>query len=180
MHNVYLLTKEAKAVEYRRYIDEHISNVKKAWFNMRSNANCLMYIEKQGGIKAVEYIDSIIENHDKSKYSEEEFEGYRKNFYPIDDEEKESSREEFKKAWQHHKDFNEHHWNYWYERGIVNSMPFFSVVEMLCDHIAMSMKFGGTAIDWYHNQKKNGEIIIGEQQEEWYLTLGTMYYERYR
>ena len=46
-------------------------------------------------------------------------------------------------------------------------MPYPYVVEMFCDHAAMSIKFGGTALEWFKEQLKNKNITVGEKQKEW-------------
>ena len=53
-------------------------------------------------------------------------------------------------------------------------MPFAFVVEMCCDWIAMSMKFGGDAYHWYLENKK--EKDLGVKQDEWTRTILKMYY----
>lgn len=57
------------------------------------------------------------------------------------------SKENFEKAWQHHKDKNKHHWNYWHERDLM--MPTKYIKQMICDWKAMSRKFGDTAQEYY-------------------------------
>lgn len=171
-----LITKESKAEEYKSYIKEHVDNVKKAWKNMINKKECMDIILKYDTEFIIEFVTAFIENHDQSKYSIEEFEPYRKRFFPIDEEEKNSCEEEFRKAWQHHKDYNPHHWNHWDERGLNDVMPSYCVLEMACDHIAMSDKFGGTALNWYKGEKEKGEIRLGKKQEEYYLSLLEAYY----
>jgi len=59
----------------------------------------------------------------------------------------------FLKAWQHHKDKNKHHWNYWDERNL--QMPVKYIRFMICDWSAMSRKFGDTPQEFYlKNYKK--------------------------
>lgn len=52
-------------------------------------------------------------HHDASKFSVEEFEGYRKFFNPADGESKEDAKIEMGKAWLHHMNENKHHPEYW-------------------------------------------------------------------
>ena len=60
--------------------------------------------------------------------------------------------EDFEKAWQHHKDNNKHHWNYWRERGLV--MPNKYIKQMVCDWKAMGRRFGSTAQEYYLKNRK--------------------------
>ena len=66
-----------------------------------------------------------------------------------------------------------HHWNWWAKAGNKDIMPVNFIVEMCCDWIAMSMKFGGDAYHWYLDQD---DIVLGEQQKEWVINILTKYY----
>lgn len=120
--------------EYANYIEEHLNNVQKAF-----NELCNKEIPE-----IQEYLNELhqkIKNHDNSKYSDEEFDAYRKNFYPINDEEKEENKANFDKAWEHHYRNNDHHWQYWTDDD-KNLKPFneqnerevrLAYLEMICD-----------------------------------------------
>lgn len=152
-----------KQYEYIDYIKEHIMNVQKAWTEVKKKCeNYLAYMMPMSDYKIIEY---CIRTHDKSKFSKEEFEPYRKNFYPINDQEKEENKTAFDLAWKHHYTVNLHHWDHWVEIGRENEMPFTFVVEMVCDWQAMSYKFGGTAKEWYEKNKHT--IILGKNQKIW-------------
>lgn len=153
--------------EYTRYINEHIKNVQKAWENIKSNFMAMEYIKNTVTNYSpflIDTIDELVKNHDASKYSEFEFDAYRRNFYPISPEEKENNKEDFEKAWKHHYMNNLHHWNYWYNKNDMDAMPFPYIIEMICDWEAMSYKFGGTSKEWYENNK--GDIHLGNKQKE--------------
>ena len=145
---------------YKEYIHTHRLNVQKAWDNMKNNSECLNYIQNSfnyASIDAIiECIDNCIKNHDLSKFSKEEFDAYRKNFYPISPEEKEENLVAFDKAWVHHYTNNMHHWNWWAETNNKNSMPLIYVIEMLCDWMSFSLKNPeSTAYKWWmDNQDK--------------------------
>ena len=98
--------------------------------------------------------------HDLSKFHPKEFFAYARWFYGefgtnIDTRccsvlgltLNEQYKEDFDKAWQHHKDYNKHHWNYWHEKN--EPMPSKYIRQMVCDWRAMSRKFGGTAKEYY-------------------------------
>jgi len=98
--------------------------------------------------------------HDLSKFSIKEFFPYAKWFYgkygvkcKENNIYKEKCKNNFEKAWQHHKDKNKHHWNYWYERDL--EMPVKHLRQMICDWKAMTRKFGGTAQSYYLKNYKN-------------------------
>jgi len=152
-----------KENEYGKYISEHIKNVKKAWNEFKEKCSDILEYPAQ-----VELIDSLIENHDMSKYSSYEFDAYRRYFYPINDKEKAESEEDFNIAWKHHYENNPHHWNHWAVTD-KDSMPFVYVVEMICDWQAMGYKFGNTAKEYYESKKD--EIILGDKQRKWVETI---------
>lgn len=174
-----LLLIATKEAEYKEYIANHIKNVQTAWVAMKTNEKCMEIIHKafknqgfdpDGKISA---IDRLITNHDKSKYSKAEFDGYRKRFYPINATEAESYKEEFDKAWAHHWQNNLHHWNAWTPN--VSSMPLVYVVEMVCDWIAMSEQFpqDKMAWGWYKNHTN---IELGTAQRKLTEELLLSYY----
>lgn len=152
--------------QYKEYINNHKLNVQKAWGRIKNNADCMELISKNfiniAIDKAIELLDELIRNHDSSKFSKEEFDAYRKNYYPISPEEKESNTENFDKAWRHHYINNLHHWDWWYESGNMDNMPFTHVIEMICDWEAMGYQFGNTSKEWY--EKNKNEIHLGEKQ----------------
>ena len=151
---------------YREYIDNHRLNVQKAWDNIKNNSECIELIEHKfvnTTLEAsIELLDELIKNHDMTKYSKEEFDAYRKEFYPITPEEKELNKEKFDLAWKHHYTNNLHHWNWWYESGNMNNMPFTHVIEMICDWEAMGYVFGNTSKEYYEANKQ--KIQLGEKQ----------------
>lgn len=140
--------KKKKQQAYKKYIKEHIKNVNIAWKGLRIYIDCLT---------AEDYydIDSLITKHDKSKYSKEEFEGYRQFFFPCDNDIK--NKDSFINAWNHHQKTNPHHWQYWLmyegEKTKALEMPFKYIIEMLCDWLAMSIKFNNKPSDWYRDNR---------------------------
>ena len=79
--------------KYKDYIDNHKNNVIETWEELKKNKIIYDYILSQSTSKdIIEIIDKNIPNHDNSKYSEEEWEPYRKRFYPVNEEEKRASK----------------------------------------------------------------------------------------
>ena len=153
---------------YKEYINNHRLNVQKAWDIMKNNPDCIELINKNIVKSNIDFtikaLDQLIKNHDMSKYSEEEFDAYRKQFYPTSKEEKESNKENFDKAWKHHYFVNLHHWDWWYESGNMDNMSLIYVVEMICDWEAMGYQFGNTSKEWYENNKE--KIHLGDRQRK--------------
>ena len=125
-----------------------------------------------------------IQEHDASKYMNLEFEAYRKRFNPTKKEQELYKKdtntehlmvEEYNKAWHHHYTRNAHHPKFWKwtviketgkygnpTRWIVLTIPkdisaemdIVSILHMICDWEAMSMKFGGSTVKWYNTMAK--------------------------
>lgn len=156
-----------KETEYKQYVDEHVNNVNKAWEEMKNKNMIIDFIcaESQTSRSILlPTVDALILSHDRSKYGADEWEPYRIHFYSVNNIEKQSSEAEFERAWEHHYTCNMHHPEHWKDN--LDKMPMIYIVEMCCDWIAMSMKFGGNAYEWYH---KNGlvEFKFSETQKEW-------------
>ena len=165
-----------KEKEYKKYIDEHIDNVHKAWEFMKRNKKVMDYIAKISGVNisfTISALNSQIKSHDMSKFSLDEWEPYRMHHHPANEQEKIDSQAAYEKAWEHHYTNNLHHWNWWAYNKQEDKMPLNYVIEMCCDWIAMSMKFGGDAYHWYLDQK---DIVLGTKQNEWLTNILTLYY----
>lgn len=161
-----------KEKEYKEYVDGHIELVKLAWDTMNKKPLCKEFLNKKLSIGRLGFVDILIQNHDSSKYWIDEWEPYRKNFYPINKREKADNEEAFQKAWEHHYTFNPHHWEHWAYKQMEDQMTLDYVTEMCCDWIVMSNKFGGDALSWY---KKQTNIVLGDKQREYAETLLTLY-----
>lgn len=167
-----------KEKEYKNYVDEHISNVNIAWKEMNNSSSVMEYIRSICSSfdeyqLIVQQLDIAISNHDISKYGIDEWEAYRKNYYPVDQQEMENNKLEYDNAWKHHYTNNLHHWNWWYLNNLSEKMSLVYVIEMCCDWIAMSMKFGGNAWDWYNKQEN---IVLGYNQKIWVKEILTRFY----
>ena len=151
-----------KRKEYMQYIDEHIENVKRAfkhlieddWLRNCTDNNITMSIQTM--------IDNdTISQHDLSKYSDEEFESYRKYFYSVDESEKDE--DDFNEAWKHHYQNNSHHPEFWVdEKGNPIDMDIEAIIEMVCDWQAMCYKFGGTLTNYYEENKEEKRQVLTE------------------
>ena len=135
-----------KKEEYRMYIHTHQSNVIKAADLYGSQICNYLNIDK----RLLTHQRARI--HDMSKFSENEFDGYRQYFYPNDGETK--NKELFDKAWECHYKRNDHHWEFWVIDGKPTEMSKIALAEMICDWIAMSMVFGNTALSYYEENKE--------------------------
>lgn len=178
------ISKEQKQCETdcKKYTDEHIATVKKVWEDIKLRYDCMDRIyselldkDQQQKECFISGVDQQILHHDMSKYSVDEWEFYRRNFNPVNDEEKENNRADFEKAWEHHYTNNLHHWNWWALHNKQDKMSLNFVIEMCCDWIAMSIKFGGDALTWYKSQKN---IILGNHQKKFVEEFLSIYYSK--
>ena len=109
--------------------------------------------------EAIKRVSITIQDHDASKYGDEEFDGYREKYYPTaeelsDPDFQELAEEKSEIAWIHHYKHNWHHPMYWVddETGEIKDMSLDAIIEMICDWIAMDMKYHTGVIEWYENK----------------------------
>ena len=98
----------------------------------------------------LDVFEDLIEEHDDSKYSDEEFEPYAQHFYGTKDNDF-----EYSEAWKHHWTHNEHHPEFW----LGEDMPYIYILEMLCDWGSFSVEKGDfhELINYYYDQAKDDE-----------------------
>lgn len=65
-------------------------------------------------------------------------------------------------AWEHHHKHHPHHPQHWKNRD----MPYEYIVEMLCDWLAMSMKFGQSTLDWYEKEADEEKGCFSEKTKK--------------
>ena len=147
-----------RSEEYYKYLEDHINGVKKSFKTL------LPILEESNEFTnyELEELKNQIENHDKSKYEDEEFYPYLHHFYPS--EAGNNNEELYDEAWNHHQKCNPHHWQYWIlirDEGKLEPLPMPEnyVIEMLCDWMSFSYKNPeSTAWKWY-NDNKNKMIL---------------------
>ena len=174
-HNKQIVEKEE---EYMEYIKDHINNVHKAFENMYKIKDKFEDIDRDDIYDAIESVKEkgIINIHDESKYSDEEFDAYRRYFYSIDDKEKEESEEDFELAWKHHYENNPHHPEYWIKDGEPVDMKIEYIVEMACDWIAMSYSKGGTALKYLEDNREEKQKVMTENTMNILETILNIFY----
>lgn len=177
-------TKEESIAAYTDYINTHIRYVALAFNTIGKDIARYVYKlmklgNQEGDTDISEYIDFIenelIPKHDQSKFSDEEFNAYRMKFYPCkeDLEISEADRDKaFDAAWEHHKTVNYHHPDKWLiktkEKDMILPMPFYYLIEMIMDWIAMSMNFKQSTYDWWINSPN------GRKEKSQYLSNNRM------
>ena len=160
---------------YTHYVNNHIANVGKA-FEMFGH-DIMVYRDKllstgKGFEIGKDIITSeYIANHDASKFSVEEFDPYRRQFYCSDEDFELSGfklkedfeisvKKDFDRAWTHHFSVNKHHPEYWCTNisgeEVYSSMPTYAFVEMICDWISVSMTMHNSTSQWWFENRSSG------------------------
>ena len=136
--------------EYKKYIIEHKDRVSQFAGWLKEN---LPEVFNNVDISA---FDEIIQEHDESKFSEEEFEAYAQYFYG-----NKKNNFEFEEAWKHHWMHNEHHPEFW----LGGDMPYIYILEMLCDWGSFSIAkkdFKELSKYYYDNAKDDEEKNLSD------------------
>ena len=155
--------------EYKKYIEEHKERVKQYADWLKENLPELFDSIDQDAF------NEIIQEHDDSKFSEEEFEAYAQKFYGKQDINGKPLEyvPGFDEAWKHHWTHNEHHPEFW----LGEDMPYIYILERLCDWGSFSIASGDMKelSNYYYEQAKddkekdlseNTKIIIEEILEK--------------
>ena len=137
--------------EYRKYIYEHKKRVTQFADWMKEN---LPELFNEPGL---DDFDEVIQEHDDSKFSEEEFEPYAQKFYGKQDINGKPLEyiPGWDEAWEHHWRNNEHHPECW----LGEDMPYIYILEMLCDWGSFSIAKGNMMelIDYYYSKARDDE-----------------------
>lgn len=160
--------------DYLDYVENHYNNVQKAFkeFTRRTcNPICskkydeFMWQTKLYDDYSFFVLEEMIKNHDLSKLNKEEFTQYRDNFFPLNEEAKKANKEEFEKAWEHHKQVNAHHWQSRVDKKYNENLPVFLrelyIIENVMDWIAMAYAFNETPINKYYLDNKHKMQLSG-------------------
>lgn len=147
-----ILIKE-KEKEYKKYIKYHKQNILRAYIEFL-NCEELKEIIYNADIFSPLY-DRVLK-HDDSKYSKEEFDAYRKQYHPINEQEKRLNKLAFEQAWLHHWTNNDHHWQnrqYWAEEWALSNKTKLACLENVIDWLAMGYHFNNRPYEYYEKHK---------------------------
>jgi hypothetical protein len=130
--------------EYKTYIEEHKDRVRQfaEWLKEKLP-------ELFDGVD-FDVFNELIQEHDDSKWSEEEFEPYAQHFYGD-----KKNDFEYEEAWKHHWTHNEHHPEFW----LGEDMPYIYILEMICDWGSFSIASGNMRelSEFYFNKARDDE-----------------------
>jgi len=136
---------------YLKYLTLHKKAVVDAWEDIKNFMTTAPFVKNK---EVRERIDNLVMDHDKSKYSNEEFEAYRQWFYPYKKEKRD--RKIYDIAWEHHWQNNPHHVRYWLVNEFDMARDHVYLVEMACDWIATGRGPGRTpSIEYFNNTRKD-------------------------
>ena len=141
--------------EYKEYVDGHKEKVKK--FADWLKTNCPELFENVD----IELFDNLIEEHDQSKYSEEELEPYARKWIK-----KEQNPIGYSEAWDHHWLTNEHHPEHWFGED----MPYIYILEMICDWGSFSIEqedFNELSSFYYDKARDDEEKNLSDNTKEY-------------
>lgn len=143
-----------KVNEYRSYIDTHIANVKRMYEIYGKDLCDRLKV-------SYDRLGELIKDHDESKYSKDEFEGFRIYYYPTLEEESDIElrglrKNQYNAAWLHHLRNNAHHPEFWIyvdENGTNQCHPMdpIHVAEMILDWAGMGVFFKKTAYEYWND-----------------------------
>lgn len=155
------------SVTYNEYIDRHKNAVEAAFLWLRASVwDEVVYILPDPVVSEL-YMQTIIEEHDLSKYEPNEYEPYDNFFYG---ERTQEICDAFDKAWLDHIHVNPHHWQYWVlikDEGGLSPLEMRDeyILEMICDWWSFSwnryldsspadfsLLYG--VFDWYEEHKE--------------------------
>lgn len=170
-----------KEQEYLDYINEHIDFVNKAFdlymVPLLSKNNISSLISNEELKQAILNLQPLIPTHDASKFSDAEFDGYRRKYYPTqvelakekeDDSYRQLCEDRYEECWVHHYTVNTHHPKHWYnfETKTATDMSLDAIIEMLCDWEAMSLKFNTSTVKWYENDAKDEKSVLSPKTKQ--------------
>ena len=164
--------------KYCDYIEEHLMNVEEAWARLRESCGSMRFIYDDFVFWTIE---GMMRGHDKSKTGSDEFTQYAewffgkygKDYTPEENDDgigaalHELAKDGFDKAWKHHKENNLHHWQSWTALEVVHH-PYEKECHCVCmvaDWMAMGVKFGDTAEEYYEAHKSEVKL------PEWAVTF---------
>lgn len=172
------IEKNKKQQEYLDYINNHINAVKQA-FNefflpLLGKDHICDKLSDEIFKDAIRKAQVNIEEHDASKFGDEEFDGYREKYYPTskeksDPEFESKAKERSEVAWVHHYTNNAHHPKYWHdnESGIISDMSLEYIIEMICDWKSFSVVNPNDDVhEWYNTKAVHEKEDMSDKTKE--------------
>ena len=147
---------------YMRYVQKHRIRMSEAYEEMLTCPEITNL-----GNEILIMLKQRVVFHDITKFKVEEFDAYRKNFFPISQREKKDNLDNFEKAWQHHYDNNPHHWQHRRnntEFNKNNPEQVVNVLENVCDWLAVGYTYKNRPYQYYEKHKEKIELCPEEKE----------------
>jgi hypothetical protein len=147
---------------YMRYVQKHRIRMADAYKEMLSCPEVTNL-----GNEVLIMLKQRVVFHDITKFEAEEFDAYRKHFFPISKKEKENNLENFEKAWQHHYDNNSHHWQHRRNNTEFNKNDpeqVVNILENVCDWLAVGYLYKNRPYQYYEKHKEKIELCPEEKE----------------
>lgn len=138
--------------KYENYLKKHKKNIIKAFYEMIC---CPEMIWLLADPELLEEVWRRVLVHDNSKFEKEEFEPYRKNYFPINEKEKLENKQDYLKARQHHVKYNDHHWQnriHWGNKHF-NLRAKAACLENILDWMAVGYEYNNRPYEYYEKYK---------------------------
>lgn len=143
--------------KYYQYIEQHKKNILKAFYELLQCKD-LQWLILDDHILNPLWLRAL--DHDNSCYEKEEFDYYRKHYFPIDANEWSKNEPNFEKAWEHHKKNNDHHWEYrqnWKDEDF-NIHTELACLENILDWMAISYEHNDRISEYYEVYKNRVKL----------------------
>ena len=140
-----------KEHQYVKYIDNHKFNIDLAFEEM---IMCPDTSWMSWNEQFCYELKQRVNKHDDSKFDYAEFEGYRRNFYPINEQEKNSAKKMYESALGHHLTNNRHHWQARQDDpDYMTNEIMLDCIENVLDWMAMGYQFKNRPYQYYEQHK---------------------------
>ena len=148
------ITEELANKAYLEYLENHINNAYKALIILE-NLN-INFINENKDI-----LEKLVKEHDKIKYTIDEYPIYRRHFFKVKGEVKIPN--EFNIAVTHHYKNNKHHWQYWISNNeLIPNIDEYEyklhTIERIVDWMSSS-KYENDSVLNYWNKHKDKMIM---------------------
>ena len=161
---IYKILKKRKEKQYLKYLENHKDNVVDAFYDLVMCPDMDWFDWEPIHVDLYERVLK----HDDSKYLVEEFDAYRKQYYPVNEEEKILNAEAFEKAWEHHWKNNTHHWqarqNDFCRENELTKTQLLDCLENIIDWMAMGYVYHDRPYQFY--EKNKDKIILPKAQRD--------------
>lgn len=155
---------------YREYLDYHIAAVRWVQDNFGTlicTEICVHRNSEHDGdaLWLNRLLSQMVAVHDESKYTDAEFNAYRRHFYPSEEDSISDPirYKDFDYAWRHHYMTNAHHPEHWsslnYRQPPGTRIPDYFFAEMICDWIAVSLTKHSSLYDWWFNPDTRSDKV---------------------